>query len=99
MEQSTSVIESGLRRIRVRRWLSYGLFAGWLPFGIAVSKLASSESIEMTAVVVYMGAILISGAVFGFSIYPRCNQYFFMSSYTNTFSRCCMNCGLPISGD
>jgi hypothetical protein len=98
MEQSTNAIESGLRRIRVRRWASYGLFAGWLPFGITVSKLTSSENIEMTAALIYMIAIVISGAVVGFSVCPRCKKYFFMSSYTNTFSRRCMNCGLSISG-
>jgi len=99
MEQSTATIESGLRRIRRRRWLSYGLFAGWLPFGITVSKLTTSGAIEMTAALAYMAAILVSGVKVGFSTCPKCGQYFFMSTYTNTFSSRCMNCGLPLSGE
>ncbi|AIF49439.1 hypothetical protein [Dyella japonica] len=99
MEQGKGAIESGLRRIRIRRWVSYGLFVGWLPCGIAVSKVTSSGKIDMTLALVYMVAILISGVMVGFSICPRCKQYFFMGTYTNTFSAKCMNCGLPLSGE
>ncbi len=98
IEQGTSSIEQGLRRIRIRRWLSWGLFAGWLPFGISVSKLTTSSAVETTAALIYMVVILIAGATVGFSTCPRCKQYFFMGTYTNTFARRCMNCGLPLSG-
>jgi hypothetical protein len=50
IEQGTPSIEQGLRRIRIRRWLSWGLFAGWLPFGISVSKLPTSSAVEAMAV-------------------------------------------------
>lgn len=99
MDPCASSIERGLRRIRIRRWLSWGLFAGWLPFGISVSKLTTSSAVETTAMLTYMAIATITGAVVGFSTCPRCKLYFFMGTYTNTFSSRCLNCGLPLSGD
>ncbi|WP_445145064.1 hypothetical protein [Dyella sp. Tek66A03] len=99
MEQSLSAIDAALRRIRIRRWTVFGLFAGWLPFMVVISNLTSSNSVETIGALLYMAIVVIFGAIAGFSACPRCKNLFFMRTFSNILAGRCMNCGLPLSGE
>jgi hypothetical protein len=85
---------------RYRRWarLRWVAFLGYLPFGIAYSKLheylgLTGPPIPVLAWFVFFGVTM---AMTGFFGCPRCESPFFFTWYwSNPFARQCLHCGLP----
>lgn len=96
---AASSVNQSLRRIRIRRYVAFGLLVGFLPFFMAASYLLHWDTAMSAVVFIYFGIFAIAIVAFGFSQCPRCHNFFFFSWWSNPFSSRCMHCGLPISGE
>jgi hypothetical protein len=94
----SAAVEEGLRRIRLRRRIAFGMLAGWLPFMAVASLMLRSEHILRYFALTYMGLVALTGIACGYSSCPRCTHLFFVSWWSNVFARRCMHCGVPLSG-
>jgi hypothetical protein len=96
---AASTIDQALRRIRIRRYIAFGLLAAFLPFVIAFSSVVRSGATMNVAVAIYFGVFMVALIVSGFSSCPRCHNLFFVAGLANPFTSRCMHCSLPISGE
>lgn len=97
---STSNIDQSLRRIRIRRYVTFGLWAAYLPFIAALSSVVRSGKALTVVALIYLCLFMAATIVYGFSRCPRCRKLFFVSwRLSNPFSSRCLHCGLPVSGE
>ena len=72
----------------------------FLPFVIALSSVVHSGKVYNIIVGLYFAIFMVSNIVSGFSLCPRCRNFFFIGGWlTNPFTSHCMNCRLRIDGE
>jgi hypothetical protein len=90
-------IELGLRKIRRVRYVVFGLFVGFIPWGFAGYYVAQTLGISWAWFLLpYMALYLAVGVYFDRLRCPRCHQRFFVNVYGNAFATRCRHCGLPL---
>lgn len=89
-------IETGLRRIRRRRWYLWGLILIYLP--AIWASLALTGSDRRTAVVFAVWVLLVLWAALAASLVrcPRCGRPFHLNGVFPLFLRRCLHCGQPL---
>lgn len=93
------------RRLRVHRWILFGGWLGWLPYGILIMNLRRATGVAALPPIMmasYALAWLANGIALGFMPCPRCGRRFssrkdfgnrYAKGYSNAFTRRCLNCG------
>ena len=94
-------LESWQRHRSRCRW-SWGLLAGWIPFGMALIKTADALRLPTPIFIACGGAYIVAlmGVSFSVNLFrcPRCGHRFYawgpFGLGHNSFARKCRNCGL-----
>jgi hypothetical protein len=95
MDSEAEAEERTKRRLAVHRWLLWGGWLGYLPFGVLVFRLVR-EDLALPFLGVYMVSWAANGALMARVRCPRCgNQMFVRGWYSNILSLKCLHCRWP----
>ncbi len=94
-----SVIGSGLRKIRKRRWFLWGVLLVYVPAIWVSLRLTHSDRITAVVFGVWLVVLIIAVLLMSTARCPRCGNYFHVYGMTPLYLRKCLHCKLPLTAD
>jgi hypothetical protein len=94
-----SVIGAGLRKVRKRRWLLWGVLLVYVPAIWLSLTLTHSDRITAVVFGVWLVALIVAVLFVSTALCPRCGNYFHVYGMTPLYLRRCLHCKLHITAD
>ena len=94
-----SIIGSGLRKVRKRRWFLWGVLLVYVPAIWLSLTLTHSDRITAVVFGVWLVALIVAVFFVSTALCPRCGNYFHVYGMTPLYLRRCLHCKLHITAD
>ncbi len=98
-EMTIAELHSGLRIVRMRRWILWLLILAYVPLMMIALGSDDTGRMVVIAFVVWVLLLIVAVARMALARCPRCGHCFHMSGYLFRPVRRCFECGLHLTAD
>lgn len=96
---SPAEISQGLAKIRIRRWIFFGVVLIYVPALLVTLKLSQSGRTTATMFGIWVFFLIIAVVLAATARCPRCKDYYHTNGPTFLPVRKCVHCGLFVNAD
>lgn len=98
-EITVEELRTGLRKVRVRRWLLWLLILAYVPLMMAALAAQDAKQMVVLSFVMWVLLLIVAVSMMALARCPRCGHCFHMSGYLFRPVRRCFECGLHLTAD